>query len=288
MNPDVFREINIPTKLQTYFRRILVGQVTEPIQMEVEPRATGYAYLSWIAQGRWTGFVNDVLEIDSDTNGRVILSGQIDNASIITRFEGPLWQVFAEFNALGQQQFLGIPGIETLERAVGPQSLNSAVFKSIDERLSKFQDDASHEQLQQHFLQVLESTPEQQVSIPEYLHNGINKIEQCNGFCRIAEIAKIVGTSERQFRREFVQAVGLKPKNFCNVLQVNTALALLMNREDSKIAELATECGFVDQAHLTRAFQKFLGASPLSLAANAEATVARFVGQCRAVENRVS
>lgn len=282
MNPDVFKERPIPDSLRPYFRRILVGEALAPIQMEVEPRATGYCYLGWVPRGRWRGWVNDELVFDSAKDGRFHLSGQIEEARIKVRFEGPLWQTFAEFTAIGQYQFLGIPGIDTLNRAVGPQSLTSDCFNAIGTTLQNSGGDYRNtDELHRCFLQALESVPVKQIGVPDYLCEAIKLIEQIDGFCKIADIAESVDVSERQLRREFIKLVGLKPKTFCNVLQVNTALAHLLSMDQSKLAVLAADCGFADQAHMTNAFQKFLGASPMSLATSAETTLSRFVGHSR-------
>ena len=281
MNPDLFTDVAVPDSLQPYIRRILAGCAHEPIYVELAPAASGYCYLGWLARGRWSGKVNGDVVFDSDQHGRLHLSGQIDNADIWASLSGPFVHIIAEFRALGQYQFLGIPGIDTLELALPPNAFDSPNLWSIQQALQEVPDNADVTELIDLFINALVKAPTTITPVPNYLTHAIDLIESKNGFCRIGRIAEEAGVSERQLRREFIKSVGLKPKVFCNVLQVNTAYSSLLTMPDAELSALSASCGFSDQAHLTHAFQKFLGESPMAIADSAEATFARFVGHCR-------
>ena len=277
LNPDVYQAFQIPDDLKPYIRRVLAAATDDPIRMEPTIRATGYCYIGCIPRGRWRGLVNGNTLFDSDRDGPVHLSGQIKDSDVRAIFDGPLTQVFAEFTALGQYQLLGIEGSANIERACPPQVLNAERGNA----LSGVFDADTLDDIVVQFLAQLAAFAETPLDVPEYLPDLVERLENTESVESIGELAAVFGVSERHLRREFTRIVGLGPKEFRSVVRVTSALSWLLSKKDAELAELAAECGFSDQAHLTRAFQKFLGDSPRSISSNIETTLAKFVGQCR-------
>ncbi len=61
----------------------------------------------------------------------------------------------------------------------------------------------------------------------------------------------------RGFRRSYGESVGERLRR----LRLDAARAAL-ERPGSDLADVAQECGFADQSHLTRAFRKAFGVTP--------------------------
>ncbi|MGR3512230.1 MAG: helix-turn-helix domain-containing protein [Paracoccaceae bacterium] len=282
MNPDVFSPAQFPEPLTRYFRRAMVTYNTDAIDMSTQVRGTGYCYLGWTPSGRWQGIVNtNEHSFDTETDGQVHLSGQVLDGVVTVRFSGVLQQIFLEFTALGQYEFLGLPGIDTFERAMDPTDLLPADFKS--NLTNSF---TSAEDLAQTFFgAALTVTPAKEA--PAYLHDLVQAIEDAHGDVRFSELVGKIGISERKARDDFSRIVGLGPKQFSKLLQVNHAFGALMSLGEKRLAELALECGFSDQAHMTRTFGEFLGDSPVRFAENVEPTLKQFVGFSRKVNNLV-
>jgi AraC-like DNA-binding protein len=59
--------------------------------------------------------------------------------------------------------------------------------------------------------------------------------------------------------------VGLPPKTLARIFRFDRAVSLLAQR-DARLADVAFECGYYDQAHLNRDFRGFAGTSPASFA----------------------
>lgn len=78
---------------------------------------------------------------------------------------------------------------------------------------------------------------------------------------RIEALRRECGYSVRRFQEGFVAAVGIGPKRFARVRRLGRALAGLA-KGDADLAGLALDCGYADQAHLTREFQVFAGMTP--------------------------
>lgn len=90
------------------------------------------------------------------------------------------------------------------------------------------------------------------------------------GTARIGDVAAAVALSERQLQRRFRHAVGLTPKQYARIRRFRTALANVLRTEPETWSRVAQDCGFADQAHMTREFVAFFGAPPESLRAHVD------------------
>ncbi len=79
----------------------------------------------------------------------------------------------------------------------------------------------------------------------------------------LAEMARQVGLSQRQFIQVFRDEVGMAPKRFARVRRFHKAIHRLGKKERLvDWADLVYECGYYDQAHLIRDFHEFAGLTP--------------------------
>lgn len=93
----------------------------------------------------------------------------------------------------------------------------------------------------------------------------------------VGAVASALSLSESQLRRRCVAAVGLAPKTLHRTLRFQGFLALAQRRitqgggpTDARLAELAAEAGYADQAHLSRECLRLTGASPRAFLGDAE------------------
>lgn len=91
-------------------------------------------------------------------------------------------------------------------------------------------------------------------------------IENIGSPLRVEEMADLVGLSVSHFAREFKRSTGNSPWNYVLQLRLELAKSLLDEGEPIKMA--AFRCGFVDQAHFSRAFRTHFGAPPRRSVAN--------------------
>lgn len=83
------------------------------------------------------------------------------------------------------------------------------------------------------------------------------------GAVSVEDLADEVGWSSRHLRERFVTEIGLTPKAAGRVARFDRARRVLQRRGAGDLARLAVDCGYYDQAHLTRDFTAFAGCSPL-------------------------
>jgi AraC-like DNA-binding protein len=89
---------------------------------------------------------------------------------------------------------------------------------------------------------------------------AVDRLVAGGGMVPVAEIAALSHLSERQFRRRFIAATGISPKQYADVQRVRRALILSL--EDRDWAGVASEAGFADQPHLARDIKERFGAGP--------------------------
>jgi AraC family transcriptional regulator len=76
-----------------------------------------------------------------------------------------------------------------------------------------------------------------------------------------AKLAQECGMSVSHFRRAFRQSVGVAPHRWLVLRRVEVAKDLLCDSARA-ICDIALDCGFADQSHLTRVFSTIVGVSP--------------------------
>jgi AraC-like DNA-binding protein len=84
------------------------------------------------------------------------------------------------------------------------------------------------------------------------------------GNLEIARIASEVGWSRRHLSERFREETGLPPKVMARILRFERAKAMLTAPSRTRLADIATHCGYADQAHLTREWRAMAGLSPSS------------------------
>lgn len=85
------------------------------------------------------------------------------------------------------------------------------------------------------------------------------------GRASVEAISREVGWSSRYLRLRFGVETGLSPRSLARVMRFDRARRLLHSRAtggDVCLADLAADCGYADQSHLTRDFGRLAGLSP--------------------------
>lgn len=78
-----------------------------------------------------------------------------------------------------------------------------------------------------------------------------------------AALAELCGMSESHFSREFHRAIGLPPHRYMMKLRLEQARTALV-AANTRIVDIAFECGFYDASHFSRAFAQYYGMPPAS------------------------
>lgn len=87
-------------------------------------------------------------------------------------------------------------------------------------------------------------------------------LSKTHGRARIAAVAKELGWSRQHLVTKFREQVGLAPKMVARIFRFQHALELL-GRAPGLLADVASSCGYADQAHFNREFRQFTGSTPV-------------------------
>lgn len=78
----------------------------------------------------------------------------------------------------------------------------------------------------------------------------------------VTDMAKHVHLSVSQLQREFSRNFGITPIRYLREVRIGVVRHLLES-SDLSLTQIATQCGFYDQSHLTRHFKASTGLTPL-------------------------
>ena len=98
-----------------------------------------------------------------------------------------------------------------------------------------------------------------------------DRLQRSRGAVSVADLAAETGWSPRHLEEQFRAETGLSPKAGARVVRFDRARRRLLGRQAEGgrvvLADLATECGYYDQAHLARDFRDLAGCPPSALLA---------------------
>ena len=77
----------------------------------------------------------------------------------------------------------------------------------------------------------------------------------------VKELAGVAAMSERAFSRNFVLTFQMTPMRYVNRVRLQAARHALLGT-NHPLADIAEECGFYDQSHMTALFTRLFGVSP--------------------------
>ncbi|HSZ31661.1 MAG TPA: helix-turn-helix domain-containing protein [Puia sp.] len=91
----------------------------------------------------------------------------------------------------------------------------------------------------------------------------INHIHLLNGHAEIKKLSKDHFMSERNFRRKFIEYVGLPPKRYASIIRVKTFCKSYKSGTVS-YRQIADNLMYADTSHLYKDFRKITGTDPAS------------------------
>ena len=78
----------------------------------------------------------------------------------------------------------------------------------------------------------------------------------------VGKVTAEVGLSRRRLIEVFTEQIGMTPKIFCRVRRFQRAINEIQRRRALPWTEIATGCGYYDQAHFINEFREFCGITP--------------------------
>ena len=91
---------------------------------------------------------------------------------------------------------------------------------------------------------------------------ALRRLTETRGLVGIGALAEELGSSRQYLAAGFREQVGLPPKTLARILRFQHVIRVLEHEGEARLAQVADECGYYDQAHLNRDFRAFAGRTP--------------------------
>jgi AraC-like DNA-binding protein len=201
------------------------------------------------------------------------LLGGLHTAPALVTHDG--WQsgIQLALTPLGARALLGMPAAELANIDVDAADVLGRLADAIRERVLAAPDwDGRFAVLEEFLADRVRAAqaPGGLAPRPEVRY-AWDRLRQSRGAVSVADLAAETGWSARHLGEQFRAETGLSPKAAARVVRFDRARRRLLLRqaEGSRVvlAELATECGYYDQAHLARDFRDLAGCPPSLLLA---------------------
>jgi AraC-like DNA-binding protein len=179
-----------------------------------------------------------------------------------TRVEGP-WApaIVARLAPLGAYKLLG-PALSEISGTylVALEDIVGADARRLSEQVQSARTwDERGRLLDDFLLDRAADGPQPSPEVTQALH----LLASSRGRDPIGEIARQVGWSHKHLITKFKQQIGASPQLAARLLRLSTVWRHL--DDEQSWARIAAECGYADQAHLTREFRRFTGTTPGAL-----------------------
>ena len=178
-----------------------------------------------------------------------------------TRAEGPCEPaVMVRLAPLGAYRLLGPAVSEIGGTMVGLEDIVGADARRLSEQVQSARTWEERGRRLDDFL--LDRATRGPQPSPEVTH-ALHLLARSSGKDPIGVVARQVGWSHKHLITRFKQQIGVAPHLAARLLRLSAVWHHL--DDDQSWARVAAECGYADQAHLTREFRRFTGTTPGAL-----------------------
>jgi AraC-like DNA-binding protein len=187
---------------------------------------------------------------------RALLVGAL-SAPLRLRALGRVHTVGVRFRPGGLARFLRQPQHELTDQGVALGDVFGPEGGELAERIAEAPDPRALAAAVSGFLRPRLAEP-----MPGDLADAVvRELIGSRGRATVDALSAWAGVSPRHLERLFRRAVGLSPKRLARVVRLQDVMRR-MARAPGRWVDVALDCGYADQAHLSREFRELAGATP--------------------------
>lgn len=153
----------------------------------------------------------------------------------------------------------GIPSNLLTNTFVDGEAIFSSEINRVNERLSGTDSPSEMIEVVERFLRYLVSRVKYDV---RPIDRTCHYLLQYPRGTSLDWLAREACLSRKQFYRNFVQRMGVSPKLYARIVQLDKAVKLKNTDPDTDWSSIAIDLGYYDYQHLTRDFKEFTGLTP--------------------------
>lgn len=279
MDSAGFQIVAAPKEAFPFVRRCLYANRPLAAAFRMRAKPTGYCYFTnWFGSSPGSGWIGDAVWYPQ--RSRFHLAGQIVEHEIEVTIRENLQIVFCELEPTACYRLFGVPGIALTGQAPALGELDEAL-EGLAARCFTSGADASRERHLEEVGAFFSELAAHARPADDAVEAAVQLFETNNGAIRVADICEQVDIGPRQLNRRFSRIVGVSPKFFGQVLQINWAVGMLYAKHSESLTALAQRAGFYDQAHLNRAMQRFFQEGPRAFLRSEHVAFETFLGASR-------
>jgi AraC-like DNA-binding protein len=188
-----------------------------------------------------------------------------DDAVGITEHAGFDMGIRLDLTPIGAQKLFGVPASELAGRIVDLGDVLPRACNGLIERLRDLPHwNARFEALELALVRAMRpSTVER-----DAMAWAVAQLDESGGRLSIEALVARLGYSHKHVLRMFQRHVGTTPKLYAQLVRFERAVEAMRSQPITRLAELAQDTGYSDQAHLVREFRRLSGDTPSRLATN--------------------
>ena len=187
--------------------------------------------------------------------------GRVSKRPATVSFAGTSAGIQVDFTPLGVQMFCGCAMDEVPDPAIEVEELIGRAGPLLTEELAQAPDwETRFDLLDAAILRRFAEVPEP----PAGIAWAWRMLELSDGRVSVGHLGERLGWPPRRFIGGFRSHVGVNPKTAARILRFNRAGGLLRAGDGASIARVAGDCGYTDQAHMTRDFRDLAHTTPAS------------------------
>lgn len=248
-----------PASLASFVRRVIVSDYAVMPELSLNPWPTGNIYMML--------FFGPLENYSVSVNGRAHrfrsaawFAGQLEYHQVRVAIRQRTASIVVEFTPQGFWRLFGRPGRWLTGRTCDPADLGDEVAAAAQRCFSSLP--ADPEACFERVVAFLKERAASAADEDRMLARALALMHAEHGRISVAEVAQYVCLTPRHLTRRFHEVVGLAPKFYGRVLQINQVIEMMFQPTAGSMAGVASESGFYDQAHLNRAMKLFFSEGP--------------------------
>lgn len=266
-------DLEVPAQLRGLVLAFILGETDEKIKGRVPVFPTGFPLIVNVFGSIPNMTINGKV---FQTRSRTILAGQVINAKIHSDFKGVVGQIGIILHPTAAYYLFHKYGEDLKNMWTPLENISPIPLKGLENLEGKTM--TKHDRFDQ-LLTYLKLLEEQRLPSIEWLDFSLKQIYEHDGDIDQRDLLKNSGVCSRHFRRVFQKIIGVPPKYFCKVVQMNTVFEALKREDPQKLHHIALDCGYYDQAHFINDFNKMFGESPEKFLNGKDSYIKDFMGR---------
>jgi AraC-like DNA-binding protein len=187
------------------------------------------------------------------------LVGGLHTRPAVLAFDTEMYGIELDMTPRGARSLLGVPAGELGSTVISLEEIVGRPARSMLEALVEARTWPERFSLLDHFLS--HSLDRRQPARPE-LEAAWRLLVRSGGTRRVSWVADQMGWGRRHLHESFIAEFGLSPKDLARVTRFHWSKEMLRRDPGAGLATVAAACGYYDQSHLARDWNRLAGGTP--------------------------